>query len=167
MNNEPLDLAVSFRETLLGAENCSFQAEVTADYGDSIQQFVMDCHADAVGNLDFEILQPESISGIKGSISNEGGYIEFEDQALYFPLLTDDLLTPASAPWIFLKTIRSGYIKSACMEGSLLRVTIDDSYAENALTLDIWMEQNNPVRADIFHDGKRILSLNVESFSFL
>lgn len=165
--NDPLDHAVAFREVLLGAEGCSFQADITADYGDTLHQFGMKCSADSVGNLKFEITQPESIAGIRGEISNEGGKITFDDKFVYFPLMTDDLLTPASAPWIFLKTLRGGYIRSVGWEEPFLRMTVDDSYADDALMLDIWMEEDRLVRADILHDGKRILSLNVRSFSYL
>ena len=158
---------MGFREKLLSAQGCTFLAEVTADYGDSIHSFSVNCQGDSTGKLAFELTEPDTIAGIKGVISDTGGNIVFEDQSLYFPLLTDDLLTPASAPWIFLKTLRSGYITSACMEDGLLHMTIDDSYEEDALTLDIWLEgENKPVRADILHDGKRILSLNVEDFAF-
>lgn len=163
--NRELSSAMQLRDRLLTAESCSFQAEITADYGDSMHTFSMDCQGDAVGTLHFEITQPQTIAGIRGNISDAGGNITFEDQALYFPLLTDDLLVPASAPWIFLKTLRSGYITSVCSEEGLMHITVDDSYAEDALTLDIWLEEETkPNRADILHDGKRILSLEVENF---
>lgn len=164
--NRELREVMEFRDQLLSAQGCGFQAEVTADYGDSVNQFAMDCQGDASGNLTFEVTQPQSIAGIKGRISDSGGSIDFEDQALFFPLLTDDLLTPASAPWIFLKTLRSGYVTSVCAEEGLLHLTVDDSYADDALTLDIWLEADKPVRSDILHDGKRILSLTVENFVF-
>ena len=161
-----MEQAIAFREKLLGAQNCQFQADVTADYGDSVHQFSMSCEGDSEGNLAFEILQPESIAEIKGRISGEGGHIEFEDKSLFFPLMTDDLLTPASAPWIFMKTLRSGYIRAAGVEDSYLRLTVDDSYADDALMLDIWMESDRPARADILQNGRRILSLEVTSFSY-
>ena len=164
MKNEPMDQAIAFREALLGAKNCHFETTVTADYGDSIHRFGMDCQGDSSGNLEFEIIYPDSISDLRGKISNEGGKIEFEDKALYFPLMTDDLLTPASAPWIFLKTLRSGYIRCVGIEDASLRLTIDDSYDEDSLILDIWIESEQPHRADILQDGKRILSLDIESF---
>lgn len=165
--HQPLPDAVRFRETLLASPGCSFRADITADYGDSLTAFSMDCRADASGVLSFEVTKPESISGISGSISDQGGSIAYEDQVLYFPLLTDELLTPASAPWIFLRTLRGGYLRSACMEEGLLHVTADDDYGDDALTVDIWLEGETPVRADILHDGKRILSLVVENFVLL
>ena len=166
--NRELASAMKFRQELLSAQGCSFQADVTADYGDGQLGFSMDCRGDSSGNLDFEITAPASIAGIKGSISDQGGSISFDDQALYFPLLTDDQLTPASFPWIFLKTLRSGCITSVCREEALLHVTVDDSYEEDALTLDIWLQEEKiPVRGDILYDGKRILTIAVENFTFL
>ena len=79
--------------------------------------------------------------------------------------MTDDQLSPVSAPWIFLRTLRSGYLTSAGMDGEQLRLTINDSYEEDALQLDIWLDGDDvPVRAEILYDGRRILSLSVKKF---
>lgn len=163
-----LKQGMTFRSELLAAEGCRFLAVVTADYGDELYTFSMECQGDKTGNIAFSLTEPEALSGIQGTISDNGGRITFEDTALYFPLLTDDQLSPASAPWIFLKTLRSGYLTSAGLEEGNLRLTMDDTYEEDALHLDIWMGENRmPVRADILYDGRRILSLEVEGFSFL
>ena len=165
--NRDLAAAMKMREELLSAQGCAFHARVTADYGDSLNSFSMDCRGDSSGNLDFEITEPQTIAGIRGTISDQGGSIAFEDQALYFPLLTDDQLTPASAPWIFLKTLRSGCITAVCREEELLRLTIDDSYEEDALKLDIWLrDEKVPIRGDVLYDGKRILTIEAENFVF-
>ena len=164
--NRELQAALEFRENLLKAQQCSFSAEITADYGDSLTEFTMECQGDNKGGLEFEIRKPEVISGIQGTVSDSGGTVRFEEDAVYFPLLTDDLLTPASAPWIFLKTLRSGCISAVCREEDLLHMTVDDSYAEDALRLDIWLRANVPVQADISHNGRRILSLEVKNFDY-
>ena len=79
-----------------------------------------------------------------------------------------DQLSPVSAPWVFLKTLRSGYLTAAGEDGELLRLTIDDSYEEDALRLDIWLDPNHqPNHADILYEGRRILSLQVENFQIL
>ena len=166
--NRELESAMKFRESLLAAQSCSFVAEVTADYGDSLNQFRMGCRSDSSRKTEFEVLAPETIAGIKGNISYSGGELTFDDTALYFDLLTDDQLSPVSAPWIFLKALRSGYITSVCREESFLRVTVDDSYESDALTLDVWFKEDRvPVRADIFWDNRKILSLTVENFAIL
>ena len=163
-----LQQAMRFRDALLSGNGCSFTSHITADYGDELQEFTMDCTGDNQGNLKFSVTEPESIAGITGSASEAGGALTFDDIALHFDLMAEDTLSPVSAPWIFLKTLRSGYLTSACFEENLLRLTIDDSYEEDSLQLDIWMKEDSvPVRADILYDGKRILSLEIENFAFL
>ena len=159
---------MAFRSRLLSAQGCQFSVNIIADYGEELHKFSADCRADSSGSITFRVTQPETLSGITGTLSDTGGMLTFENTALAFPLLADEQLSPVSAPWIFLKTLRSGYLTSACMEEALLHLTMDDSYEEDALQLDIWMnEENMPTRSDILYDGKRILSLEIENFAFL
>ena len=162
---EELERAMTLRAKLLASE-CSFDAKITADYGDKLYVFAMACQGDSRGNLTFTVTEPESIAGITGVISQDGGRLTFDNTALAFPLMADDQLTPVSAPWIFLKTLRGGYITSANTEEELLHLTIDDSYEEDALQLDIWLDgQNLPVQSDILYDGRRILTVQVSNFT--
>ncbi|MGM9590217.1 MAG: hypothetical protein ACI3V0_08620 [Faecousia sp.] len=159
---------MEFRNDLLSAESCTFTAVVTADYGDSLNEFTMDCQGDKQGRITFEITAPESISGIQGTIADDGGNVLFEEDALYFPLLTDDQLIPASAPWIFLRSLRAGCITAVCREEERLHITVDDSFEDDALTLDVWLEEERiPIHGDILYDGKRILSLDIKNFVVL
>ena len=162
---EELERAMTLRAKLLASE-CSFDAKITADYGDKLYVFAMACQGDSRGNLTFTVTEPESIAGITGIISQDGGRLTFDDTALAFPLMADNQLTPVSAPWIFLKTLRGGYLTSANTEEELLHLTIDDSYEEDALQLDIWLDgQNLPVQSDILYDGRRILTVQVSNFT--
>lgn len=155
---------MELRAKLLSGE-CSFQAEITADYGDKLYTFGMYAEGDTRGNLGFEVTSPETISGIEGVISSEGGKLTFDDTALTFPLLADDQITPVSAPYLLMKTLRGGYVRSVGEDEDLLRVTIDDSYEEDALQLDIWLDgQNLPTRAEVLYDGRRILSMKITDF---
>ena len=163
-----LEQAMRFRDTLLSGNGCSFTSHITADYGDELQEFTMDCTGDKQGNLKFSVTEPECISGITGSASEAGGALTFDDVALHFNLMAQDTLSPVSAPWIFLKTLRSGYIVSACYEEELLRLSVDDSFEDDALRLDIWLEEGSvPVRAEILHEGMRILTLSIGNFRVL
>ena len=163
-----LSQALSFRTDLLAGQGCSFTAQVTADYGDELQEFTMECRGDERGGISFTVISPETIAGICGTLSEAGGALTFDDTALQFPLMAEDSLSPVSAPWIFLKTLRSGYIVSACREDDLLHLSIDDSFDDDALRLDIWLDrQHLPAQADILYDGRRILSLCVANFQIL
>lgn len=159
-----LERAMDLRTKLL-VSGCTFDAKITADYGDEIYTFSVTCEGDSQGNLGFTVMEPETIAGITGVIVNETGKLTFDDAALTFPLLADDQVTPVSAPWLLLKTLRGGYLTAAGMEDDLLRLTIDDSYEEDALQLDIWLDGGNcPLRAEILYDGRRILTMEVSNF---
>lgn len=163
-----LNEAYTLRQKLLAGNGCTFVSEITADYGDVLYQFTMACQADKQGNLAFTVMAPESISGITGTVSETGGHLTFDGTALAFAPIADGQVTPVTAPWLFLKTLRSGYIAS-CSEGKeTTYLQIDDSYADNALHLDIWLDADSvPVRAEILWEGRRILSIAVREFSIL
>ncbi len=161
-----LERGMALRSRILQAEECTFCVDITADYGDKLHSFSMDCQGDAQGNITFSVTAPETISGITGTISETGGNLTFDGTALFFPLLADGTLSPVGAPWVLLKTLRGGYLTGVCQEDALLRLTIHDSYAEDAMVLDIWLDGDDiPIRAEILYDGRRILTLTVKDFT--
>ena len=135
-----MDRAMDIRAKIL-SQSIQFETDITADYGDKTYTFSAQCSADSKGNLTFTVLKPETISGISGSVSASGGKLTFDGKALSFPLLADNQITPVSAPWVLVKTLRSGYLTSCGMDGDLIRLAIDDSYADDALHLDIWLDE--------------------------
>ena len=165
--NRDMERCMALREKML-VTGCSFRGTVTADFGDSVYSFTLDCSGDSEGNLSFSVLSPEEISGIGGTIRAGKGKLEYLDTVLAFPLLADGELSPVSAPWILLTALRSGYLASCGKEGDMLRLTVHDSYAEDALCLDVWLDGNNvPKRAEFLWQGRRVLSMELEDFRFV
>ena len=160
-----LDRAMGLRAKLLGCLGCSFDVTITADYGDELYTFGMSCTGDNDGNIQFTVTAPETIAGITGSITGAGGQLTFDDVALDFELLADGQVTPVSGPWILMKTLLSGYLTACAEEEELLHLNIDDSYEDDALHLDIWLDRNDlPVQAEINYDGRRIVTMEVANF---
>lgn len=163
-----MDKLLSFRQKLIQSNRSSFECTVTADYGDQVYSFTLLCDFDQKGNMRFSVLEPESISGVTGTVDSNGGNLTFDDKILGFPLLADGYLTPVSAPWLLMKTLRSGYIESwgELKDGWL--ISLYDSYEENTMQVDIISDpEMNPVSAEFIWDGRRILSLTVSDFSYL
>ena len=157
---------MELRADLLGCVECTFDAAITADYGDEIHTFAMRCAGDHKGDLTFTVTAPDTIAGITGKFEGEKGLLTFDDFALEFPRLTDDQITPVSGPWILLNTLQGGYLTSCGMDGEYLQVTINDSYEDDALTLDIWLDaENRPIRGEILYEGRRIVTMDIENFS--
>lgn len=159
-----LEQGMELRGKLLQAETCAFDASVTADYGDRLYKFSMSCNADKEGTVTFTVTKPENISGISGKLDKTGGILTFDDTVLEFGLMAEERLSPVSAPWLLVKTLRSGYLKSAGAEDGITRLSLDDSYQDDALTVDVWLgEDGLPTRGEILFDGRRILTVEVEN----
>ena len=167
--NSEMGRGLAFREKLLQSSGCSFEAEITADFGDKLYTFLLNCQGNADGSLSFSVQKPDTISGISGILSAEVGKITFEeDRAVAFPMLADGEITPVGAPWVLYNALRCGYILACGKEGDLLRLTINDSYEEEAMQVDVWLdEQDCLVSAEIFCDGRRIVSIQVMNFQIL
>ena len=160
-----MDRAMNLRAALLGSGGCSFTAHICADYGDAIHEFTLYCEGMNNGDLGFRVEAPETIAGITGRFKGEEGALTFDSGAVAFPLLADDQVTPVSGPWIFLKTLLGGYLTACNQEEEYLHLTINDSYEEDALQLEIWLDgENIPVQAEIVYDGRRIVTMGIENF---
>ena len=164
----PMDTVISLRQQLLKSKGCNFTCEITADYGDTLYTFLLACSSDEYGNITFQVEAPDSIQGIQGRIDQDGGKLTFEDQVLAFPLLAEGYLSPVSAPWVMIKSLRGGYIESCGTDESGHRVTINDTYTDEAMQVDIWLDDdNNPFFCQIIWKGTRILSMSVVDFHYL
>ena len=163
-----MDQLIGLRTQLLDAKGCSFLAEVTADYGDEIYIFTLNCNVDEQGSLAFTVEDPQTISGITGTVDASGGKLTFNDDAVLFETLCDGLITPVSAPWVMISALRGGYIIATGEEDEHIIATIRDTYKEQALEADfIFSNDCVPVRCEMLWQGKRILSMNVEKFVIL
>lgn len=167
-HNGQLEQALEMRQKLLSCNGCQFQTIITADYGDKIYTFTMDCTVDKEGGLAFKVAEPETIQGITGKVSKTGGTFTFDGKALAFETIADGYVTPVTAPWLLIQTLRSGYITSVAKDGENLHLMVDDSYENNDVTVDIWLNaEDMPIRGEILWKGKRILTLDVKSFVYL
>jgi len=146
----------------------SFDAEVTADYGDSQHRFSLNCQADENGNISFSVLEPESIAGIAGTVSHAGGRLTFDGKAVAFQLLAEGQLSPVCGPWIMVKALRGGYMSSCCEEDDLFHLSIDDSYEAQSMGVEVWFDEDGCIAyAEIYWQGRMLLSLKIENFIYV
>lgn len=162
-----IDNAIAFRQALISSGAC-FQCTVHADYGDTIHSFIMQCSFDTTGAMNFSVIKPDSIAGITGNIATDRGYLTFDQQHLLFPLLADGYISPVSAPWLMIRTLRGGYIHGCTKTEEGFRITLDDSYGQQPLQVDVWTdEQGHPQFCEMLWKGRRILSLEVTDFCYV
>ena len=160
-----MEAALELRSRCLGAGQVTFRAQISADYIDRIEFFTLECIQHENGTMEFQVVEPADIAGIGGSVMGTEGTVGFDDTMLAFPLMAQGRLSPLSGPWVLMQAIRSGNILAAGREGELIHLTIDDSYAENALTVDLWLRDGAVCQAEIAWEGRRCLTMTVEEFS--
>ena len=159
--------AMRVRE-LVCTKSVTFTARVRSTVEGTGESFTLDCEADCGGDVRFSVVQPECISGIQGSLSGTGGKLLFDTHAVAFSMLANGRASPISAPWLLMKTLRAGYIHAWGVEKDLLRLTIMDSYHEDALQMDIWFtDENVPVQSEVIWRNTRILTMEIDQFRFL
>ena len=162
-----LDRAMELRAKLMASQGCTFDAVITADYGNQTQSFSVSCEADYQGNLTFTVKAPETLAGISGKVSGEGGALTFDDQVLAFGLLAEGQVTPVSSPWLLVRTLLGGNVKSCTEENGMLRISADDGYQDDALHMEIWLEGDAPKFAEVVWQDRRIITLEIENFRIL
>ena len=160
-----METALDLRSRCLASPNVRFRAEIRADYITGFEEFTLDCETSPDGAVSFRVASPEEIADICGTVRRDEGTVEFDGAVLAYPLMAQERLSPLSGPWVVMKAIRSGCIIAAGQEGELTRVTIDDSYADNALTVDVWLEDGQVIQAEVAWEGLRCLVMTFDDFS--
>ena len=167
-SSDEIDRVVALRTALQNKGGCSFNANITVDYGDSFTAFALSCKCDDQQNMDVTVLGPDTISGITYRISGGKGKLTFDDTAVGFEMIADDQITPVCAPWLIMKALKSGYISATSNETDGLLVRLDDSFFGTAFSVDIWLGDNDlPKYAEVIWQGKRIVSMHISDFEIL
>lgn len=164
-NIEPLQSAIDFRAELLNAASCSFSAQVTADYGDLVYEFSMDC-ASAGNTTEITVTQPDTISGITAQIANDTGTVTFDGMSLDFGTLAEGNIVPLAVPAVVTDSWKSAYIASAGVEDDAYRVRYERGYEDVQLLVDTWfsMEKNIPIYAEVCYNDSCILQMKLSDF---
>lgn len=158
-----LSPAIEFRAAL--ANGCRFHAQVSADFGETVASFAMDCETDSDGVLRLTVTEPETLSGITATVKNGGGTITYDGMVLEFGLLANGNVIPAAAPAIAADCWSRAYIASAGQEDALYRVTYEKDFDEKRLVTDTWFENGVPICAEVCYNGQRILKILISSFT--
>ena len=158
--------AIDFRTALMEAEGCRFTADVTADYGDKV--YVFSLQSETVdGETTLQVLSPESIAGIRATISADGAELEFDSVALEFGKLANGYVSPVSAPWLLEQCWQGAYIAYAGADEEHERVTYLQGYQEEELSVDTWFLDQTPVYAEVVWNDVRCLQIEIKDFQLI
>lgn len=162
-----VEAAIQFRASLVQAGGCNFQTQVEADFGDSVEEFSMQCSATAEGTAHIVLTAPETLEGISAEITDSSGKITYDGMSVDFGLLANGNVIPAVAPAILADCWCSEYISSAGEENGIYRVTYEKNYDEKRLLVDTWFKNKLPIYAEVCYNNQRILKLTIPEFTLL
>ena len=166
--NSGLDDGMRLRNKLLQSNGCSFDTNITADYGEKLYTFSLHCQTDASGRLTFSVTEPATIAGITGVVDETGGKLTFDEKALAFPTIADGLITPVGAPWLLVHGMTGGYLRACEKKEDGCHLVIDDSHRQSTVQIELYCDKSNkPVRGEIIWEGRRIITMDVTNFTFL
>lgn len=159
-----LEEAIDFRAQLVQAGGCSFQSQVTADFGDNVEEFTLDCQGDTEGTLHMTVLEPEVLSGITAEVSDGGGKITYDGLSVDFGLVAQGNVSPAAAGGLVLDAWLNGYISAAGQEDEFYRVTYKKDFEEKQVVVETYFKNGLPNYAEVCYNNQGVLKLHFTEF---
>lgn len=166
--NETVDHGLAVRKLFMDESGVRFVADIVADYGDMRHSFSVQCEASLTGDIKFTVIKPDTINGIEGVISASGGKLQFADKILLFEPLVFGQISPALAPWLLVKAIQGGYIRSQSIDRDSCQLLIEDTYQSADLQVILTLNEDNiPTCGEIIWSNRRILTVYITQFDKL
>ena len=160
----PAQQALAFRQDVM-QNTCSFEAEISADFGDTVCQFALSCVHTPGNGTQMSITAPGTLAGLSANASGEGVRLVFDGAEAAFGTLEGLGLSPMTAPELLAEAWETGYIQYTGLEDGVLHVTYLCGYDEEEYRADTWFQDGAPVRAELSCDGRMAVQIDVTDFN--
>lgn len=163
----PVQEALSFRTDLLAVDQCSFTAQVTADYGERAYTFGLDCvYEPRNDRAELTVTEPESIAGITAAMEGTDGTVAFDGTALELGTLASGKTAPMALPQLLGQAWTGGYIESQTEADSGFLVTYQVGYEQDALMVYTAFDEGGvPLWAEIYDEDTCVLQAELSNFT--
>lgn len=145
----------AFRRTVAEAEHIGAQAELTADYGETAQDYTLSLSGDG-NRVEVEIIEPELLAGVKATAERGEAALSYDGVMLGAGALDEEGLTPVSALPVILDAMADGYVELLWTEGGYLTARL---YAGEDSVCTLWLNAETlvPSAAEIASDGCTVI----------
>ena len=76
-------------------------------------------------------------------------------------------LSPVSAPWLFLRTLKKGLVRHVSKTDEGISVSFEDRFRGEDLISEITLSSEGmPVYCELFWSGQRIIALAIQDYRF-
>jgi len=167
-SKETSEDVLDIRAKYIGAESLDFTLLLTAESGGRVYDFKLRFQGnDENGSM--EIIEPENIAGLKATIKDGRASLEFDGIAFDIGKLLGDVSSPMEAVPHLIEAWKSERISSAYAEkqDGILLTVMESAIGSAGCTQKTWFGGDMlPVHAEIYADGKKIISCRFESATF-
>ena len=167
------DEAASLREHYHDMAGCSMEALVTCDQEGLEWEARLKCEYVPGGEITVEVLEPETIAGVRAVLNDTDWSLEFEDASLNVGFLSEEAVSPATCLPRLMSALRDGWLleenEEKWGETDCLRLTVDTTGAEGGKILwTVWLSRENgvPIHGEIALEEEIIFQLEFTEFSF-
>lgn len=164
---------VDLRQQYHDMAGCTMEAAVTCGQEGLEWEALLRCAYTPDGESTVEVLEPESIAGVRAVLSDGGWNIEYEGACLNAGPLSGQEISPAVCLPRLMSALRDGWLleenREEWNETPCLRLTVDQSGLQDGkIVSTVWLRQEDgtPLRGEIAVDGEIILTADFTSFSF-
>ena len=165
---EERDVRRAYREMT----GCTMTAVVTCDQDGGVWEAELACDYDPTGETVLEVLDPDTIAGVRATLDGETWQLEYEDVCLNAGAISSQRLSPMTCLPQLMTALREGWLieenQETWQELPCDRLTLDQTGREGGKVLStLWIkEDGTPLRGEIAVDGEIILTAVFTEFAF-
>ena len=165
--------SINLRSRYQEMGGCSMEAVVSCDQSGMEWEAVLRCHYIPGDESTVEVLEPETIAGVRAVFSDSDWRIMYDDNCLNAGAISDEKLSPALCLPRLMSALRDGWLLEENQENwqevPCVRMMLDQSGTQGGKILStIWLRQDDgtPLRGEIAVDGEIILTAEFTDFAF-
>ncbi|WP_295580762.1 hypothetical protein [uncultured Oscillibacter sp.] len=165
--------AADLRDRYHDMAGCTMEAKVSCGQEDLAWEAVLRCDYVPGGESTVEVLEPESIAGVRARLSDTDWSLEYEDLCLNAGPVGREEISPALCLPRLMNALRDGWLleenEEAWNDVPCLRITVDQSGVQDGkIVSTVWLRQDDgtPLRGEIAVDGEIILTAEFTNFVF-
>ena len=161
----PMDTAEEIKTELGGYSSLTLTASITASYENCVYNFKIKCVSGDAG-LELEILEPESLAGIRAKLEEEGFTLSYDGVEMSTGKLTEEGLSPAGALPVLIEQWTEGYASGAVYEtyGGVETLALDTNISDT-VKQRTWFDREThlPVHSEISENGTVVVTCDFEN----
>lgn len=154
-------------------DGCELTAVVTCDQSGLEWSATLTCTYVPEGESTVEIVEPLELAGVRAVIRETDWSLEYGELCLNAGTLSDEAVSPATAPVRLMNALRTGWLleKNREIWGEIpcVRLALDQTGTSGGdIVSTLWLqeEDNTPLRGEISVDSVLILTVEFTEFAF-